>query len=73
MSDTKVLRVAATSDIHYSKGTHGLMEELFVEASKAADVLLICGDLTDYGYPEEAEVLAEDLRKFVKIPVLAVL
>jgi Icc-related predicted phosphoesterase len=73
MSDSKVLRVAATSDIHYSKGAHGLMEALFVEASKVADVLLICGDLTDYGYPEEAEILAEDLHRHLKIPALAVL
>ena len=38
-----------------------------------ADVLLLCGDLTDYGVPEEAHVLAEELRNHATIPVLAIL
>jgi Icc-related predicted phosphoesterase len=36
-------------------------------------VLLLAGDLTDYGLPEEASVLAEDLRTHVRIPIIAVL
>ena len=67
------LRLAATSDLHYSKHSKGQAQELFVAASKAADVLLICGDLTDYGLAEEAQILAEDIRRHVTIPVLAVL
>lgn len=50
-----------------------MLKELFTEVSESADVLLLCGDLTDYGLPAEAEVLAEDLHRYVKIPVLAVL
>jgi Icc-related predicted phosphoesterase len=46
---------------------------LFAEAASGADVLAICGDLTDYGLPEEAQLLAADLRANVRIPVLAVL
>jgi Icc-related predicted phosphoesterase len=37
-----------------------------------ADVLLLCGDLTDYGLPEEAQVLAKELS-VVRVPILAVL
>jgi Icc-related predicted phosphoesterase len=67
------VRIAATADIHYSKTATGSLQGLFAAASEEADVLLLCGDLTDYGHAEEAKVLADDLRKHVKIPVLAVL
>ena len=49
------------------------MHELFAQVSREADVLLICGDLTDYGLPEEAELVAADLRAHLRIPVLAVI
>lgn len=67
------LKIAATSDLHYTKHSPHLHAELLAEASKVADVLLLCGDLTDYGLAEEARLLAEDLRAHVHIPVLAVL
>ena len=72
-AETKPVRIAATADIHYSKTGKGSLPELFSSASHEADLVLLCGDLTDYGHAEEAAVLAEDLRAFVKIPVLAVL
>jgi Icc-related predicted phosphoesterase len=72
-SDSKVVRIAATADLHYTKSSKGHLHSLFAEASKQADVLLICGDLTDYGHVDEAEVLAEDLRAHASIPVIAVL
>lgn len=71
--DEKKLRIAATADVHYGKQSKGKLQELFATASREADVLLICGDLTDYGLPEEAELLAADIRAHVRIPVLAVL
>ena len=49
------------------------MQELFAHASREADVLLLCGDLTDYGLPEEAELLAADIRGHARIPVVGVL
>ncbi len=69
---TKPLRVAAVADIHYTKHSKGQCQELFTDASSKADVLLLCGDLTDYGLPEEAALLAGDIKAHVKIPVLAV-
>ncbi len=71
--DGKKLRIAATADVHYGKHSKGKMQELFTTVSREADVLLICGDLTDYGLPEEAELLAADIRSHLRIPVLAVL
>src|SRR5204862_5237153 len=43
------------------------------DISQSADVLLLCGDLTEYGLPEEAEELVADMRAAVRIPTLAVL
>jgi Icc-related predicted phosphoesterase len=68
------LRIAAMADIHYSRTSQGQLQPVFAEIARSADVLLLCGDLTDYGLPEEAEILAKDLATIVKIiPVLGVL
>jgi Icc-related predicted phosphoesterase len=66
------LRIAAISDIHYGKNSAGTMSQLFAQIAESADILLICGDLTDYGLAEEARLLASDLQT-IKIPVVAVL
>ena len=66
------LRVAAVADLHCTKGAAGQLQPLFAQAAAQADVLLLCGDLTDYGLPEEAQVLARELAG-LPVPVLAVL
>ena len=73
MTDHRKLRIAATADLHYGKHSKGKMQELFTHVSREADVLLLCGDLTDYGLPEEAELLAADIRSHVRIPTIGVL
>jgi Icc-related predicted phosphoesterase len=67
------LRIAATADLHYGKHSRGTLHDAFAEISRSADILLLCGDLTDYGLPEEAEELVADIRAAVRIPILAVL
>ena len=69
----KKLRVAATADIHYGKHSRGQLHDMFAEISRSADVLLLCGDLTDFGLAEEAEQLVSDLRSAVHIPIIGVL
>ena len=66
------LTVAAIGDLHVRQERTGVLRELFAEMSKAADVLVLCGDLTDVGNPGEAEALAEDIRA-CSIPVVGVL
>ena len=46
--------------------------EMFAEIATSADVLVLCGDLTNFGKTREAEILAEDIRA-CPIPVLGVL
>jgi Icc-related predicted phosphoesterase len=60
-------------DIHCTKTSGGELRPVFDAVSRTADVLLLCGDLTDYGLVEEAEVLAAEVRAAVRVPVLAVL
>ena len=50
-----------------------MLHEAFAEISRSADMLLLCGDLTEYGLPEEAEQLVADIRATVRIPMVAVL
>ena len=49
-----------------------MLRPYFAQLDGRADVLLLAGDLTDYGLVEEAVVLAKELA-IVKIPMLAVL
>jgi Icc-related predicted phosphoesterase len=73
MSDQQALvRVAAVGDVHCTRSSQGALQPLFAQAAQIADVLLLCGDLTDYGLAEEAEVLARELAG-VKMPVVGVL
>lgn len=73
MPSRDTVRIAAVSDVHYGKTSQGSLQQLFAEITRQADVLVIPGDLTDYGFAEEARVLARDLTAFVKIPIVAVL
>jgi Icc-related predicted phosphoesterase len=69
-----IVRIAAISDLHYSRTSpQGTLQPLFAQIAEASDILLICGDLTDYGLPEEARALAREITNALKIPVVAVL
>jgi Icc-related predicted phosphoesterase len=67
------VRVAAVADLHYPKTPPDLLQGLLSQASEQADVLLLGGDLTDYGRPEEARLLAKTLATYARLPLLAVL
>lgn len=66
------VRIAAIGDLHCTRAAQGLLAPLLQQAAAAADVLALCGDLTDYGLPEEAQVLARELSG-VRAQVVAVL
>jgi Icc-related predicted phosphoesterase len=66
------VRFAAVGDLHVNKDAAGTLRGFFAQAGEAADALLLCGDLTDYGTAEEAKVLADELGA-VSVPIVAVL
>ena len=66
------LQVAAIGDLHVREDSVAPYRELFTEISNEADVLVLCGDLTNFGKVREAEILAADIRACT-IPVIGVL
>jgi len=66
------LKVASLGDLHVSEDRPPALRDLFGEISQAANVLVLCGDLTDMGKPKEAEILAEQLRA-CSLPMVGVL
>jgi Icc-related predicted phosphoesterase len=72
MMAKETVRLAAVGDIHCGKTSQDACRTLFGQVEELADILVLCGDLTDYGLPEEAQILAKELS-VVKMPIVAVL
>jgi Icc-related predicted phosphoesterase len=66
------LVVAAVGDLHCTKTSAGLLQPIFSQLDPRVGALLLCGDLTDYGLPEEAQVLVKELS-VVRVPIIATL
>jgi Icc-related predicted phosphoesterase len=68
-----VIRIAAVGDIHLGRAAYGPpIQTLFAQVAELADVLALCGDLTDRGDPEEGRQLGRALAT-VGVPIVAVL
>lgn len=68
------LRIAALGDLHYSKSSpQGTLQPLLAQITEEADILVLAGDLTDYGHADEARALAREFTSALKIPAVAVL
>jgi Icc-related predicted phosphoesterase len=66
------VRIAAAGDVHADERTRPRIVEAFAKVEHDADIVLLAGDLTTHGRPEEALVLADAARPLA-IPVYAVL
>jgi Icc-related predicted phosphoesterase len=66
------MRIAATADLHFAPQRHGPLRDELNKVRDEADVLVIAGDLTNYGRPDEIETLLNVLVR-VRVPVIAVL
>ncbi|HEY9685195.1 MAG TPA: metallophosphoesterase [Oculatellaceae cyanobacterium] len=67
------MHIAAVGDLHCKKNSQGMLAPLFKSISSCADVVALCGDLTDYGTADEANVLTKELAPILNLPVVAVL
>ena len=67
------VRIAAIADVHFGRHPASALQPIFARLGDEADVLLICGDLTDHGLPAEARGLAREITQHLPIPVVAVL
>lgn len=73
MVKKKTIRLAAVGDLHCTRSSQGKLQALFQQVTQSgAEVLLLCGDLVDYGQLDEAQVLAKELAP-IKIPMLGVM
>jgi Icc-related predicted phosphoesterase len=70
--ERRSLRIAAVGDLHLGRTAASVLQTLLEGAARDADVLALCGDLTDSGQPDEARHLARELAG-VKVPIVAVL
>jgi Icc-related predicted phosphoesterase len=68
----RTVRVGAAADLHCTKTSRGQLQPWLLQAADLVDVLLLGGDLTDCGLPDEAVVLAHELSG-IKVPLVAVL
>ncbi|WP_394822820.1 metallophosphoesterase [Pendulispora albinea] len=66
------VRIAAVGDLHCRKTSMHSISPLLESVNERADVLVLCGDLTDHGTSEEAHILAKELAG-VRIPKVGVL
>ena len=67
-----MIRIAAAGDLHFGRDSAGTLRPQLEHVAEQADVLLLTGDLTKWGDPEEAPVLARELGP-VGVPTVAVL
>ncbi|MGH9411786.1 MAG: metallophosphoesterase family protein [Vicinamibacterales bacterium] len=74
MAPKDIVRIAAIGDLHYGRTTpHGSLQPLFSQIAESADILALCGDITDYGLADEARAFVKDVGATMKIPAVAVL
>src|SRR4030095_14242958 len=66
----KPVRIAALGDLHCTRSSAGKFQTLFAQISESADMVLLAGDLTDTGHPEEARILARELSA-LRLPGVA--
>ena len=65
------MRIAATADLHFSKSSTAVLPPLLSQITTGADVLVIAGDITDYGTADEARNFVKDLSASVRIPIVS--
>ncbi|HTX09445.1 MAG TPA: metallophosphoesterase [Solirubrobacteraceae bacterium] len=69
---TSCLRIAAAGDMHCSESRRDEIRRSVSALNGVADVVLLAGDLTTHGEPEQGQVLA-DACAALEVPVYAVL
>jgi Icc-related predicted phosphoesterase len=73
--DTSVQRdvvIAAVGDLLVDESTRGALVDVFANINERANYLVICGDMTTHGRPEQMKAFVEELRG-IEIPIVAVL
>ena len=70
--DRREVTIAAIGDLHVDENTRGALVDAFTNVNEKADYLVLCGDMTTHGKPEQMRAFVEELRG-IEIPIVAVL
>src|SRR3954451_11533478 len=70
--EAATIKVATAGDVHCSDANRAETAAAFAAIDGTVDLILLAGDLTTHGEPEQGAVLAEACRH-LETPVLAVL
>jgi uncharacterized protein len=68
----RAVRIAAAGDIHCHEGNREQTAVAFAALEGRADLVLLAGDLSTHGEPEQAEILADAVRG-LDVPIFTVL
>jgi Icc-related predicted phosphoesterase len=71
-ANDQLVRIAAVGDLHFGRTPETSVQGLLRQMSEAADIIVLCGDLTDTGHPDDARRLVKELGA-VRVPMVAVL
>src|SRR5580698_10671711 len=66
------MRIAASADLHFTPQSYEKLKDQFERVCDEADLLVLAGDLTNYGKPEEMEPLLNVLVR-LRVPTIVVL
>lgn len=66
------MRIAATADLHFNPQSYARLQDQFERVRHEADLLVLAGDLTNYGQPDEMEPLLNVLVR-LRVPAVVVL
>lgn len=66
------MRIAASADLHFTPQSYARLQDQFERVRDEADLLVLAGDLTNYGQPEEMEPLLNVLVR-LRLPTVVVL
>jgi Icc-related predicted phosphoesterase len=72
LASKTLMRIAALADIHFSPQTYDRIRDIMGRLHDEADLLVMAGDLTNYGKPEEMESMLASIMR-IRIPIVAVL
>jgi Icc-related predicted phosphoesterase len=65
-------RIAALGDFHYDGTSRGELRDIFMQAQREADVLVLCGDMTTHGDEKQIRGFLEEIDG-ITMPIVAVL
>jgi Icc-related predicted phosphoesterase len=66
------MRIAATADLHFALQSATVLRDQLDKVRNDADLLIIAGDLTNFGRPAEMEPLLNTMVR-LRVPIVAVL